>query len=109
MRSAQSRKSNKERRRRAKERSANFLREYKEYHKCQKCGEGRAVCLDMHHRDPTTKAFDISECAADKALGTLGVELAKCDVLCANCHRIVHAETRQVGQLLNHEEKGLFE
>lgn len=55
------------------------------------CGESDPVCLDFHHRDPTTKlhrlAFmTIKGFSKDKILA----EIAKCDVLCANCHRVLH-------------------
>jgi hypothetical protein len=45
--------------------------------------------MDFDHRDPTTKLFSV---AADKVLlknrAVLEAEVAKCDVICANCHRI---------------------
>lgn len=43
--------------------------------------------MEWHHRDPTTKSFCIGqEMARSKA--TLLAEIAKCDLLCANCHRM---------------------
>jgi hypothetical protein len=56
---------------------------------CEICGENRVVCLDLHHRDPNTKSFTISNAYRLRVgLQTLAVEIAKCDVLCANCHRV---------------------
>jgi hypothetical protein len=51
--------------------------------------------LELHHRDPGEKELTSTQFAC---VGTekLEKELAKCDVLCANCHLIVEAERRQV-------------
>lgn len=55
---------------------------------CIICGESDICCLDFHHiRD---KEFDIStgtEVSADRLIA----EIDKCVVLCANCHRKLHA------------------
>jgi hypothetical protein len=44
--------------------------------------------MDFDHRDPNTKAFALSGKCQLKAEETLLSEVAKCDVVCANCHRI---------------------
>lgn len=61
---------------------------------CRVCGETDASCLDFHHRDPTTKEGHIGEF---RKFGTarLLAEIAKCDVLCSNCHRKFHRDERQ--------------
>lgn len=46
-----------------------------------------SVCMDFDHRDPATKHFAISK-AKSKTLGEVLSELAKCDLVCSNCHRI---------------------
>ena len=68
-----------------------WYREYKATLACTHCGEKHPACLDSHHRDPGEKEFRIS------AFGYMGwskerilAEIAKCDVLCANCHRKLH-------------------
>ena len=61
---------------------------------CIKCGEKHLACLDFHHRDGKDKLGHIGEFrkfAIDKVLA----EIAKCDVLCANCHRKHHYDERQ--------------
>lgn len=57
---------------------------------CADCGgEFPGVCMDFHHRDPETKKFVISEWWSHaSSLGTLQAEIDKCDIICANCHRI---------------------
>jgi ferredoxin len=59
--------------------------------KCIRCGYARSIAaLDFHHRDATQKEFAISSMQGSWA--KLAAEAAKCDLLCANCHRVVHSE-----------------
>ena len=54
--------------------------------KCKLCGYSKSVwALDFHHRDKSTKSFQISRCLG-KAKATLVTEAMKCDLLCRNCH-----------------------
>lgn len=89
----------------AVQRNADYIRAYKEYHQCSKCGEGRAVCLDLHHIDPITKKFTLSDAYA-RSIKSIDAEMAKCIVVCANCHRLIHAGQRleQVRKKENEEE-----
>lgn len=65
---------------------------YKSTLKCVRCGENHPACLDFHHRDPTQKK-DISQMVRNgTSLDLIKVEIAKCDVLCKNCHTKLHAE-----------------
>ena len=57
---------------------------------CRVCGEQRLVCLDFHHIDPTTKKHCISRMHAHYSQEKIEQEIAKCEVLCANCHRVLH-------------------
>lgn len=55
---------------------------------CQSCSENRPPCLDFHHRDQTTKTQNISKLVyRGLTRSKLLAEIAKCDLLCANCHR----------------------
>ena len=58
--------------------------------KCERCGFDHPAALDFHHKDPTQKSFGIS---ANKHIDKEKVldEIKKCEVLCANCHRVEHA------------------
>jgi hypothetical protein len=64
-----------------------FLRELRD-RPCTDCG-GRfhPVQMDFDHRDPSTKSFWLSR-ATLKRREDLLAEAAKCDVVCANCHRL---------------------
>ena len=58
--------------------------------RCIRCGyAGSLRALDFHHRDPSQKSFAIS--AFSGAWTKLLAEAQKCDLLCANCHRMEHA------------------
>ncbi len=54
---------------------------------CIECGESDPVLLDFHHRDRTTKEFNIGSTQNRRTLGQIQAEVAKCDVLCVVCHR----------------------
>lgn len=61
--------------------------------KCIKCGYAKCPnALDFHHRDPTQKEFGISMFSRNTTVlsDKIKVELDKCDILCANCHREFH-------------------
>lgn len=55
-------------------------------HPCVDCGETDPVKLDFDHRDPSEKRGNVSELAMRKPWRLVLVEIAKCDVRCANCH-----------------------
>ena len=65
------------------------LENYKKTLSCKKCGESRFYLLDFHHRNPEEKEYAISD-NPRAGLETIKKEIAKCDVLCANCHREWH-------------------
>lgn len=57
---------------------------------CRDCGYSAAVAaLDFHHRDPTSKLFEVGSFSGSRA--RLLIEAEKCDLLCAVCHRLRHA------------------
>ncbi len=70
-----------------------YLEEYKSAHTCLVCGENRACCLVFHHRDSSTKKFTICY-GRDKAFNLIVAEVAKCNVMCANCHLELHINKR---------------
>lgn len=62
---------------------------------CRVCGENsHPSVLDMHHLDPTIKedAPSMMRTSWDRWIA----EASKCIVLCANCHRKVHAGILEV-------------
>lgn len=58
--------------------------------RCMQCGWKKCLWgLEFHHRDESKKLFTINE-HYDLSWGRLKSELDKCDLLCANCHRLEH-------------------
>ena len=60
---------------------------------CAVCGEADPDVLDFHHRDRSSKKFCISavkDIPRHEDVAMVMAEIAKCEVLCANCHRKVH-------------------
>jgi hypothetical protein len=66
-----------------------FLRDLRR-RPCQDCGGTFAPwVMDFDHRDPKTKSFALAAGhALLKAREVLLAEIAKCDIVCANCHAI---------------------
>ncbi len=55
---------------------------------CADCGvEYPPYVMDFDHRDPNTKLFRVSS-RTHHSTEKLCAEIAKCDVVCSNCHRI---------------------
>ena len=58
---------------------------------CERCGyDENPVALHFHHRNPVEKDFTISE--SNRSVKSILEEVIKCDILCANCHAVVHQE-----------------
>ena len=59
--------------------------------KCQTCGESKPATLCFHHRDPSQKELKLDgRSFANRKWETIKEEVDKCDVLCHNCHNILH-------------------
>lgn len=70
------------------------IMEVKQSLACIKCGNNHPAVLDFHHRNPKEKEVNISQALSRFGWGLERVlkEIEKCDVLCSNCHRILHYE-----------------
>jgi len=68
-----------------------FTDDYKLSKGCSICGYNKcASALDFHHNGD--KEFNVSRSIQEgKRLFDVKKEMEKCDVLCANCHRELHA------------------
>ena len=66
---------------------------------CTDCG-GRfpTVCMQFDHRDPAEKLFAISQ-ASQRSRAAVVAEIAKCDLVCSNCHA-VRTEVQMAAGLL---------
>lgn len=77
--------------------------EYLRRNPCERCGESDWRCLDLHHLPGTKKhrALVIRHAKTGRLRGgswrdvpfrDMVEEFAKCNVLCANCHRKEHRD-----------------
>lgn len=75
-------------------RSANRQRiwDYLLKHPCIDCGETNPVVLEFDHIDRKTKKKDISRMTSSYGWPPIEKEINKCEVRCANCHRIKTAK-----------------
>ena len=71
-----------------------WLIEFFRTHPCLDCGELDPVVLEFDHVRGEKK-FDVGQCLARNTWQTVLDEIAKCEVVCANCHRRRTARRRQ--------------
>ncbi len=65
--------------------------------KCWICGYHKSPwALDLHHIDPEKKDFSMSVRGLTRSWERLRKEAEKCALICANCHREVHAGITQL-------------
>jgi len=69
-----------------KQEKARYVWDYLLEHPCVDCGEGDPVVLEFDHVYGE-KTKEISKLVNSGTLSALIVEIAKCQVRCANCHR----------------------
>lgn len=81
---------------RASERNSKLLEEIRAYIRaqkdvpCQDCGlKYPYYVMDFDHRPDEEKLYNLAEMARQKfSLEKIKQEIAKCDIVCSNCHRI---------------------
>lgn len=62
---------------------------------CVRCKIKDPRVLEFHHLDTSKKEFNIADYYYSHfSFDKLNLEIAKCTIICANCHRILHAEER---------------
>lgn len=71
------------------------LQEIKLERGCMDCGfRAHPAALDFDHRPGVNKVSEVSKLTLS-SWELILAEIAKCDVRCANCHRIITAERRK--------------
>ena len=74
---------------RNRDRNRGYVYEVLSTSQCLDCGYGNWLALQFDHRNPAEKVMDVSVLmSAGVGLARLKTEIAKCDVVCANCHTI---------------------
>ncbi len=76
--------------------------------KCQICGYNKCQsALDLHHFGQNKK-FGISDKGYTRSWKKIKVELDKCVLVCANCHREISAGVTQLPEVIRVEKRGEF-
>lgn len=66
-----------------------YLQSIKEKAACADCGINYPYfVMDFDHLPEHGKEFNIAEFSKHHTMGDVVKEIAKCDIVCANCHRI---------------------
>lgn len=91
--------------RRYKDDNRALLLAYLAEHPCIDCGERDLTVLDFDHRDPAVKRTEVVKLAAYRPWRQVLLEIAKCDVRCASCHR--RRTARQFGWRRSREQNGV--
>lgn len=74
--------------------------------KCEICGYSKCYeALDFHHRDPSIKSFGLSAKGITRSWDKIKDEIDKCVLICANCHREIHAGITQLPVVMQVENK----
>lgn len=74
--------------RESRQKRKNVVIEIKESTPCADCGNYYPhYVMDFDHRDPSIKTMNVSRMVSLRGVETILEEIAKCDLVCANCHR----------------------
>lgn len=83
-----------------KQANMQWFKQRKQSLACKVCGFNHPAVLDFDHRDPTQKFMEVGTMVSEGySIDMIEAEIAKCDVLCSNCHRIRHYEERNQKQV----------
>ena len=77
--------------------------------KCEICGYDKCInALDFHHLNPNEKDFGISNYTV-LSFDKLKKEVDKCILVCANCHREIHAKENEETEIaMEKKEKEIY-
>jgi len=64
-----------------------YIYDYLKLNPCIDCGETNPIVLEFDHKDSIVKSFNISN-ATHRSIESIQNEIDKCDIRCANCHRL---------------------
>jgi hypothetical protein len=73
-----------------------WLDDYKRTLRCSRCGFADYRALEFHHLEGLEKDFNVADMIrSGLARRAILREIAKCVVLCSNCHQIEHYDERK--------------
>jgi len=70
-------------------RNRKYLLQFLLKHPCVDCGESNPILLEFDHRKTEEKVGNIADMSRNGvSLSRLKSEVSKCEIRCANCHRL---------------------
>lgn len=76
------------------DRNRKHIKSHLEAHPCVDCGEDDIIVLEFDHTQ-NDKLYDVSTLVfREVSLKTIDIEIEKCEVRCANCHRRITHQRR---------------
>jgi hypothetical protein len=79
------------------ERKTKEIHDYQLKKGCADCGFNKhPAALEFDHVNSSEKLFNIGEEIGNRSRDVLWAEIAKCDVVCANCHAIRTSNRREL-------------
>lgn len=97
----------KQKTRRHRDKKKKEWQEYKKTLACVKCGQNHPATLDFHHVIKHPSNNKLNELIRRNAWSLVYAELAKCVVLCSNCHRIHHHNELMLEKRIKRKKKVL--
>lgn len=73
-----------------------FIYDYLSKHPCVDCGNSNPIVLEFDHVVGKKRATISDMLRQGYSLKSIQEEVAKCEVRCANCHRIITYQRRQI-------------
>jgi len=80
---------------RNREEKTSFLWGLKSQVGCNNCKNKDFRVLEFHHINPKIKKFRLDLSCVLRSWNSIIKEIKKCEILCANCHRIKEFERKQ--------------
>ena len=77
------------RKHKTKTQTREYVKNYLLKNSCVICGQSDIRCLEFDHINPSTKKYNVCKMITNGlSIESIKEEIAKCRVLCANCHAI---------------------
>ena len=75
--------------------------------KCILCGYKKCIqAFDLHHTGDSKKEFGLAASGLTRSWEKTRAEADKCILVCANCHREIHAGVVQLPRVIEVEKQG---
>lgn len=77
---------------RIKNRNRQYVWDYLKERSCVDCGISNPIVLEFDHKEGSKKVANVSMMMNGHSIANILAEIEKCEIRCANCHRIKTAE-----------------